>query len=262
MHSSPPTRPTVSIVIPVKDDAAHLRRCLAALARQTRTPDEVIVVDNGSSDSSADIAAAHGARVVRCDDPGIPAASAAGYDAATGDVILRLDADCLPAATWVQEMADAFASRPDVSVFTGGARFVDGPRLLRFPLAIAYLGAYTLATAPALGHLPVFGSNLAFRRAAWLAVRADVHRDPELHDDLDLAFHFGELHRIRPLPAAKMAISMRPFASRTAFARRIRRGFRTVVVHWPAEFPPKRWARLARRRAQQRIDDAQMEAPR
>lgn len=77
-----------------------------------------------------------------------------------------------------------------------------------------------------------------------------MHRhDPELHDDLDLAYHFGERHRIRYLPAAAMGMSMRPFAPGAAFGRRVVRGFRTVVVHWPDDFPPVRWQRLLLRRA-------------
>ncbi|HHX85985.1 MAG TPA: glycosyltransferase, partial [Actinomycetales bacterium] len=46
----------VSVVIPVLDDAAELAGCLAALAAQTRPPDEVVVVDNGCRDASASIA--------------------------------------------------------------------------------------------------------------------------------------------------------------------------------------------------------------
>ena len=245
---------TVSVVIPVKDDAGHLRQCLTALARQTRHPSEIIVVDNDSADSSAAVAAAFGATVVHCDRPGIPATSALGYDTATGDLILRLDADCIPSDTWVAETVDAFVRHPRVSVFTGGARFIDGPRVLRAPLAGAYLGAYAAATAPALGHLPLFGSNLAFRRSAWLSVRADVRRDdPEVHDDLDLAFHLGERHRIRYLPNTGMGISMRPFVSGRAFARRTRRGFHTVIRRWPQDFPSVRWVRLALRRVLHRF---------
>ena len=53
----------VSVVIPVRDDARHLEVCLRSLARQTVLPDEVVVVDNGSSDDSVAVALAGGARV-------------------------------------------------------------------------------------------------------------------------------------------------------------------------------------------------------
>ncbi|MCR2809340.1 MULTISPECIES: glycosyltransferase family A protein [unclassified Microbacterium] len=249
MPSGSSGRLTVSVVVPVKDDATELARCLRALALQTRTAHEIVVVDNGSRDHSAQVGRDAGARVVRCDRPGIPAASAYGYDQASGDIILRLDADCLPGPRWIETMAVAFEARPEVAAFTGGARFIDGPRPLRRWLAAAYLGAYAAVLIPTLGHLPLFGSNLAFRRDVWRGIRSHVHRiSPSLHDDLDLAFHLGERHRIRYLPDAAMGISMRPFADRRAFAQRVARGFGTVLVHWPQDFPPVRWVRLGLRR--------------
>lgn len=244
----PLRRPTVSVVIPVKDDAVLLRRCLRALAAQTEPADEIVVVDNASVDDSAAVARAAGARVVACAAAGIPAAAATGYDHATGELVLRLDADSLPAETWIADLRRTFARRPDVAVLTGGAHFVDGPRMLRTPLAATYLGLYALLGFLALGHLPLFGSNLAFRRAAWSSVRAEVHRgDAELHDDFDLAFHLGVDHRIRYTRRAGMGISMRPFGDRRAFHTRVARGFRTVTSHWPDELPPRRIARRMRR---------------
>lgn len=249
----------MSVVIPVKDDGHELARCLRALRRQTRPADEIIVVDNGSSDASALIAREAGARVLRCDVPGIPAASAAGYDGATGDLILRLDADCIPGEGWAQAMVDASLSRPAVAAFTGGAHFVDGPRWLRAPLVAVYLGMYAAVGIPTLGHLPLFGSNLAFRRDAWRSIRSEVHRhDPNVHDDLDLAFHLGERFAIRFVPDAAMGVSMRPFAGVGAFARRTSRGFRTVLVHWPRDFPPVRWTRLMLRLLPHRLQSERL----
>ncbi|KAF2416783.1 glycosyltransferase family 2 protein [Microbacterium sp. B35-30] len=248
-----PNAARISVVIPVKDDDTELARCLRALARQTVPADEVIVVDNGSTDASADVARAFGARLVRCEAPGIPAASAAGYDAAEGDLILRLDADCVPDESWTAAMAVAFAARRDVAAFTGAARFIDGPALLRTPLATLYLGTYAAVMIPTLGHLPLFGSNMGLRRAAWLGIRSSVHLDAELHDDMDLAFHLGERGRIRHLSGARMGISMRPFAPGQAFGRRAARGLRTVLVHFPHDFPPVRWTRRLLRGVRRRV---------
>jgi glycosyltransferase involved in cell wall biosynthesis len=240
---------TVSVVIPVKDDDTELARCLAALAAQTRAPDEVIVVDNGSTDASASVARAAGARVEHCAEPGIPAASAHGYDRATGDLLLRLDADCVPDPGWVDAVVQAFARRPEVGGVTGGARFRDGPRPLRGPLEALYLGAYAVMAGSALGHLPLFGSNMAIRREAWRGIRHRVHRGARVHDDFDLSFHLGERWRIARLRGARMEMSMRPFTDPSGFPQRVGMGVRTVLVHWPHDFPPVRWVRLGLRRA-------------
>jgi glycosyltransferase involved in cell wall biosynthesis len=240
---------TLSVVIPVKDDAELLTRCLRDLAGQTRPPDEIVVVDNGSADDSADVARRFGARVVTELRPGIPAAACAGYDAATGSVIARCDADSRLPRDWTVRL---LAGLHGVDAVTGPGRFYDVPARLA-PVSRLfsglYLGAYVATTALALGHAPLFGSNLAMRRGAWLAVRAGVHRDdPEIHDDLDLSVHLGTGHRIRWDRRLVVGISSRPFRDRVALRRRFRRGMRSLTLHWPEEYPPYRWARRLRSR--------------
>jgi glycosyltransferase involved in cell wall biosynthesis len=96
----------VSVVIPVRDGARTLAACLDAIAGQRPVRDvavEVIVVDNGSTDATADLAARHPAvsRVVTERRPGSYAARNAGLAAATGDLIAFTDADCVPAPNWL-----------------------------------------------------------------------------------------------------------------------------------------------------------------
>jgi glycosyltransferase involved in cell wall biosynthesis len=235
---------TVSVVVPSKNDGDLLRRCLTALAAQTRAADEIIVVDNGSTDATSAVARAAGARVIFEPEQGVLAASAAGYDAARADVIARLDADCVPGAEWVEKLVAAFGADPTLAAVTGGAHLVDGPRPLRRALPAVYLAAYYGVLTVTLGHVPLFGSNMALRREAWESVSQRVHRhDDMVHDDLDLAFHLGEGHRIRYSRDLPMGISARPFGEGGAFATRVRRGFHTVIIHWPEQFPPFRWTR-------------------
>lgn len=161
---------TIGVVIPCFDDTVLLRRCLTAFARQTTPPDEIVVVDNGSADDSAAVAAEFGARVV--DEPrrGITWATRTGFDASACDVKLRTDADVRPAPEFVEKLhaawddADAnpgpaHCQREVVGV-TGSGRFEPPGMWGRLTTAM-YLGAYRASVGAALGHQPFFGANFA-----------------------------------------------------------------------------------------------------
>ena len=92
---------TVSVVIPAWNRAAWISEALDSVAHQTRPADEVIVVDDGSADSTADAAAAHplAPRVVTIPHRGVAAARNRGVEAAQGDLIAFLDSDDL----WLPE---------------------------------------------------------------------------------------------------------------------------------------------------------------
>ena len=98
---------TISVVITACNEEALLGQCLTALALQTRLPDEIIVVDNSSSDSTAAIARLHNARVIQQVQSGIWPTAAAGYDAATSRCIASIDADTL-----VPETRNRLLKRP------------------------------------------------------------------------------------------------------------------------------------------------------
>ncbi|WP_127573322.1 glycosyltransferase family 2 protein [Georgenia faecalis] len=235
--------PTISVVIPVRDDAAPLEACLRALRGQRLAPYEIVVVDNASSDASADVARRYGARVVAEPRVGIPAAAATGYDAARGELIARCDADSRPPPDWLERIAAAFADDPTLDAVTGSGTFYDLPRWCARPLSVLYLGSFYVATHLALGHPPLWGSNMAVRSSAWRAVASAVHReDPELHDDIDLAFVLGPRRRLRYDRTLRVGVSGRSLDP-AGLPRRFWRAGRTLAVNWPACPPWVRWAR-------------------
>lgn len=240
MADGAPPCASVSVVIPVKDDAVLLERCLAALARQTVAPLEVVVVDNGSVDRSAEVAAGYGARVVWEPTPGIPAAAATGYDAALGDVIARCDADTLPPPDWVERLL--LGLRPGVDAVTGSGWFYDLPPVVRVVARWIYLSTYFLSVHAALGHPTLWGSNMALTRRKWLEVREQVHRaDPELHDDMDLAFALGPGSTIRHDRSLRVGVSARCLHGSDQLRRRMRRATRTLRLNWSDQPPWERW---------------------
>ncbi|MBI5159925.1 MAG: glycosyltransferase family 2 protein [Micrococcales bacterium] len=222
----------ISVVIPVKDDELYLERCLEALHRQSRLAEEIVVVDNGGSAMTAQIAAWWNVRCVAEARPGITAAAAAGYDAATGDVIARLDADSVPAADWVERVALAFADQPGLDAVTGPGDFVSLPAPLRRIADLAYMDAYFAVFGRLAGHAPVFGSNFAMQRRLWREVRRRTHRwDTGVHDDLDLSLCVAPETRVRLDRTLRVAVSSRPFVDPRGFARRIHRAVHTVAVN-------------------------------
>jgi glycosyltransferase involved in cell wall biosynthesis len=236
--------PTVSVVVPCLDDAGPLAVCLASLARQWQAPLEVIVVDNGCRDGSRAVAARFGARVVTEPVRGIPAAAAAGYDAARGGIIARCDADSVLPPDWIRRIAAQFAGDPGLAALTGPGSFYGLPGPLRPAASGLYMHGYFWAMGAALGHYPLFGSNLALRGSCWHSIRDRVHRaDPEMHDDVCLSLHLGPAARIRYDRSLRVGISARALAGWRNLRRRFRRAFHTLAAHWPEEFPWRRWGR-------------------
>lgn len=99
------TAARVAVVIPVRDRAVLLDRCLAALVPQLGDDHEVVVVDDGSVDGSADVARrwSHGARIRVLDSGGRGAVAARqlGVASTSADVIAFTDSDCVPSPGWL-----------------------------------------------------------------------------------------------------------------------------------------------------------------
>jgi rhamnosyltransferase len=114
--------PTVSIVIRALNEAEHLPALFSGLLRQSRQPDQVIVVDSGSEDDSVAIARAHGAEVVHISPAEFSFGRALnlGCGAASGEVVVIVSAHVYPLdEKWLDLMVTPF-ERPEVGLVYGG----------------------------------------------------------------------------------------------------------------------------------------------
>jgi glycosyltransferase involved in cell wall biosynthesis len=94
-------RPLVSVIIPCYNQARFLGEAIESILKQTYSQFEIVVVDDGSTDDTADVAAAYaGARTIRQSNLGLSGARNAGLRASDGDFLVFLDSDdrLLPAA--------------------------------------------------------------------------------------------------------------------------------------------------------------------
>jgi glycosyltransferase involved in cell wall biosynthesis len=114
----------VSVVIPAYNAASFLPRCLKSVFAQTLRPEEVIVVDDGSTDNTAALAADLGAKVVSRPNGGLSAARNTGIQNASSEWIALLDADDMWAPEKLQRQA-LLAEPGTVLVYTGIRVFDD-----------------------------------------------------------------------------------------------------------------------------------------
>lgn len=108
--------PRVSFVIPVRNDAARLERCIRSIIANgyPRASVDILVIDNGSTDSSAAVAAALGADVVSMPHHRVAALRNEGAKRARGEVLAFVDADHEIVPDWIQIAVDTLR-RPDVA---------------------------------------------------------------------------------------------------------------------------------------------------
>lgn len=180
----------ISIVIPVYNEQDTIAACLDSVLAQRSPVDEVVVVNNRSTDRTSEVLDRYAGRIVVLQErrQGVLYARNAGFDAATGDVIGRIDADTRLPSGWVEHVRALFAD-PAVHAATGPAHYYD----VLLPGAVDRLDL-AVRQAWAWSRLDwIYGANMAIRTQAWRAVRESLCHDPSIHEDLDLGIH---LHAI------------------------------------------------------------------
>jgi mycofactocin system glycosyltransferase len=204
------TLPSVSIVIPVKDRAGELEKCLLSLARLKYPEDrlEVIVVDDGSSDGSPGVAREHGALLVTSGGVGRGPAAArnCGSALASGEILAFIDSDCTASPEWLTELIGAFDDEQVSAV--GG--WVDGLHsaspLDRYEAVMSSLNLGGRERSGDAGedtfYLP--SCNLLVRRSAFASLggfRPDLH----VGEDVDLTWRMRDAGgRIVYLPRGRV----------------------------------------------------------
>lgn len=111
---------SISVIVPVYNAASHLKSCLEHLANSSAPYLECIVVDDGSTDESAEIARQAGASVLTIGGRNGPArARNLGAKVARGDILLFLDADVCVYPDTLSRILSDFAEDPDLDALIG-----------------------------------------------------------------------------------------------------------------------------------------------
>ena len=180
---------SISIIIPVYNEARRIRACLDSIAAQTDMPDEVIVVDNNSTDDSVAIAKEYPfVKVVSESRQGRGFAYAAGFDAASGDILGRINGDSRLEPDWVARVRHTFTESPGIGGLTGPA-YTDTLPATHMFMTTLWSRCYFRWNEAVQRINTLWGANMAISSESWRAVRSGVCFDDKLvHDDQDLAY--------------------------------------------------------------------------
>jgi GT2 family glycosyltransferase len=178
--------PTMSVVVCAYNAAATLDECLTHACALDYPGLEVVVVDDGSTDTTAAVARRHPVRLLEREHAGLSSARNAGYAAATGEIVAYLDSDAYPSPEWPYYLALGFDGRT-----VGG---VGGPNI---PPRDDPAGAQVVARSPGgpvevlvgddrAEHLP--GCNMAFWRKVLVELAGFDPIYTAAGDDVDLCW--------------------------------------------------------------------------
>ena len=115
--------PDATVVVCTRDRPNQLEECLDALAAQRHPQIEVLVVDNGASDSVTEICRARGVACIREPIPGLTRARNLGARAARSEIVAYIDDDAIAEPGWLDALAREFVD-PTVAAVAGRTRYM------------------------------------------------------------------------------------------------------------------------------------------
>lgn len=228
---------SLSVVVPAYNEELRIGACLDRLLQQTRPIDEIVVVDNRSTDATPEILERYRReypqiRIVAEPAPGLQAARRAGFDAATSTLVARTDADSLVATDWAERILGFFDGETgrEFAAVSGLTLPSEGPaRDLMRRIALAGLGKLKDGGE----YRGVAGPNCAVRAEAWEQAKSHLIDRVDTWEDLDLALALRECGlRKYLLPTMVVNTSIRqsrhsPWSNR----RYLTGGVRTARAH-------------------------------
>ena len=182
---------SLSIIIPVYNGGESFRSCLASIRDSSRSPDELIVVSDGDTDGSWQVAEAQGAKVLRLSGPGGPArARNLGAKVAQGDVLFFIDADVVVHSDTLNLVEQRFQQK-DLAALIGS--YDDEPGAVNFLSQYKNLFHHYTHQVSSEAASTFWGACGAIRRSAFHEVGGfdESYRKPCI-EDIELGYRLKQ----------------------------------------------------------------------
>ncbi|MDP4011842.1 MAG: glycosyltransferase family 2 protein [Candidatus Roizmanbacteria bacterium] len=180
---------TVSVILPAYNEEKYIEKCIQSILNQSIPPEEVIVVDNNSTDKTVEIAKKYPVKIVLEKTQGIIATRNHGFDLATSDIIARTDADSEVPYTWIEQIK-TYMDTNKCDALLGASYYNMSPPPINDTLFLSFAEAIKKI----FGVYPLIGPNMAITQSAWKKVKPLLcMNEKEIHEDVDIALHMKKL---------------------------------------------------------------------
>ncbi|MFQ5442504.1 MAG: glycosyltransferase [Thermodesulfobacteriota bacterium] len=231
--------PDFSVVVPAFNSEKTLGRCLGALFNQScpKKRYEVIVVDDGSTDGSAEAAKSFPVRYFFQKNAGPASARNLGAREAKGAVILFTDADCVAGRDWIKEMTEPFRAGPEVTAVKGAYRTEQKSLVARFAQLEFEERFELLKKTPSIDMVDTYSA--AYRREVFLETGGfDTNFPVANNEDTELSYRLSKAgHKMVFNPRAVVCHLNHPDSLRRYARLKFWRGYWRMAVY--RRFPDK-----------------------
>jgi glycosyltransferase involved in cell wall biosynthesis len=234
---------TIATIVCAYNESRLLAGCLYSLRAQTRPPDDILVINNASTDETGAVArAVPGVRVVDEPRKGLVVARETARRCTNAEVVAFVDADCRAPITWLERVEAQFDAAAAPVAVTGPYRFYDWDLTGR-----ALIRAYDLLVAPpthALVHhlcglgAILYGGNFAVRRDALAAIGGFDLRIEFHGEDTNLGRRLTAIGRVSLCPECWVWTSARRYQAMgkgAVFSLYVRNFWSEILRHRPAD---------------------------
>jgi GT2 family glycosyltransferase len=182
--------PRISVLVCSHNGARTIRDCLEGLLALEYPDYEVIVVDDGSTDATAEIAGEYDLRLIRTENRGLSNARNTGMEAATGEIVAYLDDDAWPDPHWLTYLAAGFMSAEHAGI---GGPNIAPPNEGTIPDCVAHAPGgpvHVLLSDQEAEHIP--GCNMAFRKTCLQVIGGFDPQFSVAGDDADICWRLRQ----------------------------------------------------------------------
>lgn len=227
----------VSVVIPIYNEEKYIGACLQSLMDQSDPADEIIVVNNNSTDNSVKIVKQFPVRILKEKKQGMIPARNKGFEEAQYDIIARTDADTVLPKNWIRKIRKSFEDEKLIGL-SGPAEFYDLPEFIHNShwqtklTWVKFITTYNKVVRQIVKHDCLYGPNYSIRESAWKKIKHEVCLDDhEVHEDLDMAIHLAPLGKIKFDNRFRVNTSVRRWKRPDAYVEYLYRGLKSLQKH-------------------------------